>query len=182
LIIGVPQTDVPTRPPYSEQLFVSTSPALVDNPAVDDAVRVRVAVCLCDGDRILLAEHVKYGRRHWLLPGGGVELGETMVDAAVREIHEETGLVADVGRLVMVCEAIQPGGRHLLNMIFAARAWKGELRAGPDGVLVDVSWRRRDELSSLDMHPPITADVLACWDEDFAGPVRVLGNVWRPAD
>ena len=51
-----------------------------------NGVRVRVAVCLRDGDRILLAEHVKHGRRHWLLPGGGVEAGETMVGAAAREM------------------------------------------------------------------------------------------------
>jgi ADP-ribose pyrophosphatase YjhB (NUDIX family) len=148
----------------------------------DAGIRVRVAVCLCDGERILLAEHVKRGRRHWLLPGGGVEVGETLLEAATREMREETGLVVDVGRLVIVCEAIEPGGRHLLNMIFAAGAWKGDLVAGPDGVLVDVAWRHRDELTRLVMHPPIAAEVLACWDEGFDGPVRVLGNVWRRAD
>ncbi len=138
-------------------------------------------MCLCDGDRLLLAEHVKDGRRHWLLPGGGVEVGETLVEAAARESLEETGLAVEVGRLVLVCEAIEAGGRHLLNMVFAASAPPAKVRVGRDGVLDDVAWHGRDELTSLELHPPIGAEILACWDEGFAGPVRVLGNVWRPA-
>jgi ADP-ribose pyrophosphatase YjhB (NUDIX family) len=137
-------------------------------------------VCLCDGDRILLAEHARRGHRHWLLPGGGVEPGETLLAAATREMLEETGLAVEVGRLVLVCEAIDPNGRHLLNLVFTATSAGGELRVGRDGVLEEVAWRHRDELMDLDMHPPIAADVLACWAEGFTGPVRVLGNVWRP--
>jgi len=147
-----------------------------------NGVRVRVAVCLREGDRILLAEHVKNGRRHWLLPGGGVEVGETMVGAAVREMLEETGLVVTVGRLVLVCEAIEPAGRHLLNLVFAGTTPPGgTLRVGRDGVLDDVAWHDRDELATIDLHPPIGEAVLACWAEEFEGPVRVLGNVWRPS-
>lgn len=146
------------------------------------AIRVRVAVCICDGDRILLAEHVKDGHRHWLLPGGGVEHGETLVDAARRELREETGLDVAIGRLVLVCEAIEPGGRHLLNLVFAAEAPVDEtIRVGRDGVLHDVAWHHRDELAALELHPPIGEELLGCWSEGFAGPVRVLGDVWRPA-
>lgn len=143
-------------------------------------VRVRVAVCLVDGDRILLAEHVKGGARHWLLPGGGVELGETLVETAAREMREETGLEVSIDRLVIVCESIEAGGRHVLNMVFSATVTGGSLAVGRDGVLDDVAWRDRGDLAGLDMHPPIAAEVLACWDEGFAGPVRVLGNVWTP--
>jgi 8-oxo-dGTP diphosphatase len=143
-------------------------------------VRVRVGVCLVEDDRILLAEHVKSGHRHWLLPGGGVEPGETMAETAAREMLEETGFTVKTGRLLIVCEAIEARGRHLVNMVFSATRLHGSLRVGRDGTLEEVAWRGREELEGLDMHPPIASAVLACWDEGFEGPVKVLGNVWRP--
>src|SRR5258708_5802138 len=41
-------------------------------------IRIRVAVCLVEGERILLVQHVKNGRRYWLLPRGGVQGGEAL--------------------------------------------------------------------------------------------------------
>src|ERR1035437_7609899 len=82
--------------------------------------RVRVAVCLTAADRLLLVAHRKGEHRYWLLPGGGVEMGETLVEAARREVREETGVDAAIGRLLIVCDAIEPGGRHLVNLVFAA--------------------------------------------------------------
>ena len=61
-------------------------------------------MCVCfDGSRVLLMRRLKGGRRYTVLPGGGIEPGETPGQAAVRELAEETGLVATVaGHLAAV--------------------------------------------------------------------------------
>lgn len=128
---------------------------------------------------MLLVEHEKNGRRYWLVPGGGVELGETLHESAAREVLEETGYTVDIGRLQVLCEAIDPGGRHIVNLIYAGSLTGGSLKVGRDRSLRDAVWQPRDMIPELTMYPPITAELLACWDEGFRGPLRELGNIWR---
>ena len=54
--------------------------------------RIRVSAILRWADRILLIRHEKGGRDNWLLPGGGVKSGESIIDALQRELSEEIGL------------------------------------------------------------------------------------------
>lgn len=154
--------------------------------------RVRVAVCLTADDRLLLVAHRKGEHRYWLLPGGGVEMGETLVEAARREVSEETGIDAAIGRLLIVCEAIEPGGRHLVNLVFAATPVVARPPGAPqvaptsdagdsrplDPAIDEVRWISREDLLSLELHPPIAPAVAAAWAGGFAGEVQVLGNVW----
>lgn len=142
-------------------------------------LRIRVALCLVDADRILLVLHEKDGHHYWLLPGGGVEMGETLTDAARREVREETGYDVEVGRLILVCESLEPGGRHLVNLVFAGRITAGELRPGRDHRLVDARWSPVADLPALEMYPAIGADLHASCVGGFSGEVRFLGNVWQ---
>lgn len=57
----------------------------------------RVAVLLCHADAVLLIRRVKEGQEYYVIPGGGVESGEALEDAARREILEELSLTIEVG-------------------------------------------------------------------------------------
>ena len=165
----------------SRVLGEAHAPAGIIDP-VAASVRIRVAVCLLRDGQVLLVQHEKGGRRYWLLPGGGVEAGETLLEAAGRELTEETGYTCEVGRLLLLAEAIEPaGGRHIVNLVFAARLTGGAHRVGTDPALRDARWVDPSELAGLDFYPPIAGVLADCLAEGLAGEVRFLGNVWRDA-
>ena len=107
-----------------------------------------------------------------------------MVQAAARELLEETGYVVDIGRLLLVCEAIdpRPTGRHILNMVYAGTIRDGVLTVGTDKALRDARWHPISALAEIEMYPPIGTELLACCNENGEGMVRVLGNTWRALD
>ena len=105
---------------------------------------VAVGAVILDGDRVLL---VKRGHEPlkgaWSLPGGVVELGETLEAALVREVREETGLDIEVGPVVEVLDRLHvgAGGRlefHYVIIDYLCRARTTLLAHGSDAD--DVAW------------------------------------------
>jgi 8-oxo-dGTP diphosphatase len=98
---------------------------------------VGVGAVVFDGDRVLLIKRGKEPLRgRWLIPGGTVELGETLTEAVVREVREETGLVVQAGTVVLVFDRIERDGEavryHYVIVDYLCERVGGELAAGSD--------------------------------------------------
>ena len=105
-------------------------------------------VCL-RGDSVLLIRRGTPPRQgEWSLPGGRIEPGERAVDAALRELGEETGVEAEITGLIDVVDGLFPeAGRHYVLIDYAARWVSGEPVAGDDAL--EARFVALDEVESL---------------------------------
>ncbi len=117
--------------------------------------RVGVAAVVLRDNQVLLVQRGRDpGKGSWGLPGGMLELGETLAEGARREVMEECGVEIEVGPLVAVFEPIQrdEDGRlrfHYVVVDYLARYVSGEPRAGDDAD--DARWVDLDALERLPM-------------------------------
>ena len=106
-------------------------------------------LCLVHRDgRVLLQNRVKPDWMGYALPGGHIEPGESIVDACVREMKEETGLDVFQPRLCGVKQFPIRGGRYLV-FLFRTDQFAGELHSSPEGRMEWVELCRLDEYDTV---------------------------------
>ncbi len=145
--------------------------------------RIRVSAILRWQGRVLLCRQEKPGKEYWLLPGGGVDGGETLLDALRRELNEELALDGDLAfeGPVAIVDSIAPkwtlAKKHVVHIVFAADLSDRSLE---DVETRDVAVRgarlfSMDELDEIVVHPPIKR-FLTRWEP--GDPAVYLGALW----
>lgn len=105
------------------------------------------AVIVRDGRLLLILRGHGIGAGRWSLPGGRVEAGETLAVALAREIREETGLTASIGRLCGIAERISARAHYVIVDYWVSA--DGTPVAGDDAAA--VMWADRATLGRLDV-------------------------------
>ena len=129
------------------------------------APKPRAAAVVVDGGKVLVIKRHKRGRDYAVLPGGGVEAGETAAEAALRELHEETTLVAEIDRLLWTGQHNdRPAWFFLMTAVRGRAELSGSeaLANRPDNSF-ELRWVTADRFAELGLHPP-----------DIRGPLAEL--------
>jgi mutator protein MutT len=133
---------------------------------------VSVGAVIVEAGRVLL---VRRGHEpmqgQWTLPGGLVELGEGLLNAVVREVREETGLVVEILQLIELVDRIHRDGErvryHYVIADYLCRVAGGQLQAASDADA--VRWVEREEWNS---HSALRLDTITA---------RVIEAGWQRA-
>jgi ADP-ribose pyrophosphatase YjhB (NUDIX family) len=149
----------------------------------EKTIRVRVAGILTNKkNELLLVNHKKNGRSYWLLPGGGVEHGESFHEALKREFMEELSMELDkIGDLFLVHDTVYPGKeRHIVNLYFTVTAKKDAiLKVNPEEVLSGAKFVSAKDFKKLLFYPDIKSAIITKWKNGFRQPLGYMKIKWK---
>jgi ADP-ribose pyrophosphatase YjhB (NUDIX family) len=125
------------------------------------------AVIIQDGCVLLVRRAYAPLQGEWSLPGGAVEVGETLAAATQREVLEETGLIVDVGPMVELLDRIHTDadGRveyHYVLVDYLCQVIGGQLH--PQSDAADARWAARSELYAFDLTTTVMVVIAKAFD------------------
>jgi ADP-ribose pyrophosphatase YjhB (NUDIX family) len=126
------------------------------------------AICLLNGRIVLVKRAIEPALGKWVFPGGFVDLGETVQDAAIRETYEEANLRVT---LTGILDAYSFPGHDIVVVVYAADVLGGELRAGEE--CSDIHTFKPEDVPWDELAFPSTLHALRDYLRRFFPRVRV---------
>ena len=139
-------------------------------------VELTVLCLIQNGDEYLLQDRVKEDWKGYTLPGGHIENGESVVDAVIREMKEETGLTVLNPKLCGVKQFPIKNGRYIV-FLFQADRFEGEVVSSKEG---SMHWISKDKLSDIDTVEDLGELLQVMLDENLSEFQYIVENdVWK---
>jgi 8-oxo-dGTP diphosphatase len=116
----------------------------------NNAPRVGVGILITNGDEVLLMKRVNaHGAGTWSTPGGHLDFGESPLDCAEREAHEETGVsVRNIRFKGFTNDLFVAEDKHYVTLWMVAEYASGKARVNAAYEATDVAWFRWNDLPS----------------------------------
>jgi len=124
-------------------------------------------VVISSGRALLIRRGGRPLQGQWSIPGGMLEIGETLIEGVRRELLEETGVEVRVGELIEVFERINLDGNgkaryHFVVLDYLCEAVSGEARPGSD--VTAVAWTKPEELANYSLTETATRVILKAFE------------------
>ena len=145
----------------------------------NDRPRVRVAGIVIQENSILVIQHIKNEKKYWLVPGGGVDWGESLEEALIREYKEETNLDIEVKDFLFFSEAISPDkNKHVINLYFLVKIKNDSetMKIGNETNLSDLKYVSKEEIQNIKLYPNIKEQLMKILNNEKMTPY--LGLLW----
>lgn len=139
-------------------------------------VELTVLCLIHKGDKYLLQDRVKKDWKGYTMPGGHIEKGESIVDAVIREVKEETGLIIHNPKLCGVKQFPIEDGRYVV-FLFCADEFSGDIISSEEG---EMHWISKEELSSVNTVGDFKELLQVMLDDDLNEfQYVIVDNQWK---
>ena len=130
-----------------------------------EKIGIRPATITIKENKVLLVRSKYHGKEFFLFPGGGVELGETIEEGAIRETFEETGIRVKIKKLIHINEYIYKKDwtkRSITSFFLAEPIGEKDInmQTTDGGKIKEAVWIEIEKLDAIDLRPKIIARAL----------------------
>ncbi len=129
------------------------------------------------GSRVLVQDRIDGDWSGIAFPGGHVEKGESLTDAVIREVWEETGLTIRSPQLCGVKDWINGDGTRYIVLLYKTDRFEGTLRSSDEG---EVYWIEKEALSSANLAKSMDKTLKVLLDDRLSELFFDRENAWTP--